>query len=73
MKPQMVSSFMAKNIRETTKNFKINHETRSQKKKMRGFPLKPIVEFVADIQISNYLTNIHNNIIPLGGGAKPYW
>ena len=43
------------------------------KKKMRGFPLKPIVEFVADIQISNYLTNIHNNIIPLGGGAKPYW
>ena len=45
MKPQMVSSFMAKNIRETIKNFEINHETRSQKK-MRGFPLKPNISMV---------------------------
>ena len=40
MKPQMVSTFMTKNIRETTKNVKKNHETRSQKK-MRGFSLEP--------------------------------
>ena len=46
MKPQMVSSFMAKNIPETTKNFKINHETRSQKK-MRVFLLKSSVPSVS--------------------------
>ena len=40
MKPPMVSSFIAKNIRETTKNFKKNHETRSQKKKNARFPFK---------------------------------
>ena len=36
MKPQMVSSFLSKNTRETTKNIKKIVETRSQKK-MRRF------------------------------------
>ena len=55
MKPQMVSTFMAKNIRETTKNFKKNHETRSQKK-MRGFSLIPCFVSHFRLQYSYFWT-----------------
>ena len=40
MKPPMVSSFIAKNIRETAK-IKKKIMKPGHKKKMRGFPLKP--------------------------------
>ena len=41
MKPLKISIFPAKTIRETTETIKKINETRSQKKKMRGFYLKP--------------------------------
>ena len=41
MKPPWFQDLLPKSIRETTKTAKKINETRSQKKKMPGFPLKP--------------------------------